>query len=113
MNARAAACATLLTLAALVGCSSGSDTAAEPQACKTAMAKQLEQGLSARANGSPMPTDSRPAACSGIDDATFLRITSEVTTEWMESDQADKVAEDALKSATPVPVPTGPDISAG
>ncbi|MEU9313802.1 hypothetical protein [Streptomyces sp. NPDC048256] len=111
MNTRAAAYAALLTLAALTGCSSGSDTAADPQACKTAMAKRLEQGLSARANSSPMPTG-RPAACSGIDDATFLRITSEVTTEWMDSDQADKVAEDALKSATPVPVPTGLEISA-
>ncbi|MFJ9020791.1 hypothetical protein ACIRPU_12525 [Streptomyces sp. NPDC102259] len=112
MNTRTAACAALLALAALTGCSdtdSGSDDVA---ACKTAMAKQLEQGVAARTNASPMPTGSRPPACAGVDDATLTRLTGEVTTEWLDSDQADKVAEDALKSATPAAVPTGPEISA-
>ncbi|MFJ1808532.1 MULTISPECIES: hypothetical protein [unclassified Streptomyces] len=112
MNTRAAACAALLALAALTGCSDTDSGSGNVAACKTAMAKQLEQGVAARSNGSPMPTGSRPPACNGVDDATLQRLTGEVTTEWMDSDQADKVAEDALKSATPVPVPTGPDISA-
>ncbi|MFE7927799.1 hypothetical protein ACFU6S_03540 [Streptomyces sp. NPDC057456] len=112
MNTRAAACATLLALAALTGCSDTDSDSGDVAACKTAMAKQLEEAVTARSSGTPMPTGTRPAACAGVDDATLTRLTGEVTTEWANSDQADKVAEDALKSATPAAVPTGPEISA-
>ncbi|MET7651549.1 hypothetical protein [Streptomyces sp. NPDC005486] len=110
MRTRTTFTAAALLLAALTAC--GSDNAkADPQACKTAMAKQLEQGVAAADSTSPQPTSSRPAACAGVDDATLKRLVGEVTTEWLDSDQADKAAEDALKSVTPVPVPTDAEIS--
>lgn len=103
MRTRTALTAVLLALAAAT--TSCSSTEADPAACKAAMTKQMADAMESGKEGS------RPAACAGIDDKTLQKLAGEVTKEWLDSDQADKVAEDALKSATPIPVPTGPEIS--
>ncbi|MFE1926520.1 hypothetical protein ACFW91_28665 [Streptomyces asoensis] len=112
MKTRITACAALLALAALTGCSDSNSDSGDVAACKTAMTKQFEEAIAARSSGTPQPSGTRPAACAGVDDATLTRLTGEVTTEWANSDQAAKVAEDALSSAAPAAGPTEPEIPA-
>ncbi|MER6531677.1 hypothetical protein [Streptomyces sp. NPDC001508] len=93
MKIRTALCAALLALTALTaGCGSG-ETEAGPEACKAAL---KEQASKAAKNDEE---DGRPAECDGLDNTTLRRLTGEVITEWMKSDEADKIADDALKDA--------------
>ncbi|MFF4166885.1 hypothetical protein [Streptomyces sp. NPDC001741] len=103
--------ATLLAAAllALTGCSS---TAADPKACKAAMAKDFSKAMAA---GGKAEQADRPDACDGIDDATAQRLAGEVATEWaagekaaadLEQDLADLEAEiddtlDGLETSAP------------
>lgn len=64
-----------------------------------------------KTSASPTSAGSRPAACNGIDDKTAQRLAGEVTKEWLASDEADKAVSDIVDSASPVPVPTSPQIS--
>jgi len=73
MNTRTAACTALLALAALTGCSSGSDShkpVADPAACEAALEAQY---LRAIAEGDPggLPVYEKrgtPDDCAGLDD---------------------------------------------
>lgn len=93
MNARTAACAALLALAALTtGCSS---TEADPAACKAAMQKQYADAIDSGKEGS------RPAACDGIDDKTLQKYATDI--------MADQLG-DTLGSATPDAELSPPDV---
>lgn len=93
MKIRTVLCAALLALTALTaGCDSG-DTEADPEACRAALKEQQSEAAKNDEEGV------RPAACDGLDDGTMRRLTGEVITEWLKSDEADKVAGDALKDA--------------
>ncbi|MFF3942974.1 hypothetical protein [Streptomyces phaeofaciens] len=69
MNTRTAACAALLALAALTGCSDDEPTA-DPAACKTALEAQYLQAIAEGASATDPFYDQRntPAACAGISD---------------------------------------------
>jgi hypothetical protein len=110
MSTRTALPVMLLALAGLiVGCSSDSSTKASPAACKEALSKQLHDASQSGKKGS------RPAACTGIDTKTLEKLVGEVTEEWMGSDDADKVVNDALEDAfgDGVPVPDVTETEAG
>ncbi|MFF0227567.1 hypothetical protein [Streptomyces sp. NPDC004629] len=93
MKIRTALCAALLALTALTaGCGSG-DAEAGPGACKAALEEQVSKAAKNDEEGG------RPAECDGLDDKTLRRLTGEVITEWLKSDEADKAAGDALKDA--------------
>ncbi|GHH87830.1 hypothetical protein [Streptomyces capitiformicae] len=109
MRTRTVLPAVLLALAAgVTACSGASDTEASPAACKEALAKQLHEASQTGKKGS------RPAACTGIDTKTLEKLVGEVTEEWMGSDDADKVVNDALEDAfgdgVPVPDVTGTEV---
>lgn len=112
MHARRAAISVLLTLAATTtACSGNSDssTEASPTACKEVLAKQLDDAIQDGKKGG------RPAACEGIDSQTLERLVGEVTTEWLDSGDADKAFTDALDSAfgDGIPVPEITETEAG
>jgi hypothetical protein len=81
-----------------------SSTSANPAACKTALAANYREAVS---NGPDGPTMAAPAACSGLDEATLKRITGEVISEYLESDQADedlgRLLEEGMESAAATP----------
>lgn len=111
MRTRTVLPAVLLALAAgVTACSGTSDTEASTAACKEALAKQLHEASQSGKKGS------RPAACTGIDTKTLENLVGEVTEEWMDSDDADKVVNDALEDAfgdgIPVPDVTEPQPTA-
>ncbi|WP_098010479.1 hypothetical protein [Streptomyces sp. sk226] len=82
-------------LLALTSCSS--DEKPDTAACKTAMAKQLDQAI---ADGDQAKESNRPAACDGVDDKTLQRIAGELTTE-----KAGDAVEDAVEDTTAQPSP--------
>ncbi len=93
MHARTAACAALLTLAALTaGCSSDDATKADVASCKTAMREQLQDGINAGNTATP---GTRPSQCDGVDDKTLQKLASDLMTE-----QLGKAVESALPDAT-------------
>lgn len=97
MHARTALAATLLSLAALTGCSSsGDDTKADVAACETAMREQLQQAVDAGSTATP---GTRPDECNGVSTKTLEQITGDLMTE-----QLGNAVESALPSATE---PTG------
>lgn len=76
MNTRIAACTALLALtAALTACSSGSDSTADPAACKAAMTKQFKNAIAAGDKATP---GTRPDACNGVDDKTVQKYAAEI-----------------------------------
>ncbi|MFE1882654.1 hypothetical protein [Streptomyces diastatochromogenes] len=106
MRIRAAVVASLLLAAPLLAACS-SDTTADPQACKAAMAEGYRKAM---AEGGKGPDQKRPAACKGVDDKTAQRLAGEVVKEYLDSDQAkkdvNKAFEDSIEqqaSATPSP----------
>lgn len=80
-------------LLALAGC--GSDQKPDTAACKTAMAKQLDQAIT---DGDQAKEGDRPAACDGVDTNTLQRLAGELTTE-----KAGDAVEDAAEDATAQP----------
>lgn len=83
---------------ALTGCShaGGSSTIADPGACKSALADNYRKAVRAGGKG---PAEKRPAACVGLDAKTLEKITGQVISEYLESDQASK----DVASAIPTP----------
>ncbi|UPT41785.1 MULTISPECIES: hypothetical protein [Streptomyces] len=79
--------ASAVVLLALTGCSS-SDPKPDTAACKTAMAKQLDQAI---ADGDQAKESDRPAACDEVDTKTLERITGELT-----ADKVGEVVDDAF-----------------
>lgn len=96
MKTRTAACAALLALAALTGCSDN-DAKAEPTACKSAMRKQLQDGIAAGDKATP---GTRPVECLGVDDKTVQKIAGDL--------MAEEIGK-AVDSAMPTPEVTLPD----
>ncbi|WP_420034294.1 hypothetical protein ACN2WE_18755 [Streptomyces sp. cg28] len=84
----AAVLAALLSTGA-VACG-GSDTEADPAACKAAMKKQFDEAM--KKGGDASAADGRPEACAGIDDKTAQRFAKELMGDAMD---------DAMKSAVP------------
>lgn len=84
------------TALALAGCSSGGDRIADPAACKAKLAANYRKAVRAGGKG---PAEKRPAACVGLDAKTLEKITGEVISEYLESDQASK----DVASAIPTP----------
>ncbi|WP_405769283.1 hypothetical protein OG539_32770 [Actinacidiphila glaucinigra] len=91
MRIRTAAVTVALLLAPLTAACSSSEP--NTAACKTAMAKQLDDAVKA---GDKAETGTRPAACEGVDAKTLERITGELL-----EDQVGKAVEDGLSSALP------------
>lgn len=83
---------------ALAGCShtGGNATVADPAACKTALAANYRKAMADGGNG---PEQKQPAACVGVDAKTLKKITGEVVSEYLDSDQASK----DLASVVPTP----------
>lgn len=93
MKTRTAVCAALLALtAALTGCSSGSDTSADPASCKAAMRKQFQDAVAAGDKATP---GTRPSACVGVDNKTLEKYAGDLMTE-----QLGKSIESALPEPT-------------
>lgn len=94
MRTRTVLPAVLLALGAgITACSSTSSTEASTAACKDALAKQLHE---ASQNGKK---GTHPPSCEGLDTKTLERLVGEVTEEWLDSEDADKVVSDALDDA--------------
>ncbi|MEU0207366.1 hypothetical protein [Streptomyces canus] len=77
---------------------------ASPTACKTVLADNYRKIM---ANGGKGPEQKQPAECVGLDAKTLEKITGEVISEYLDSDQAkkdvNKAFEDGVKSALPTP----------
>jgi hypothetical protein len=77
---------------------------ASPTACKTVLAANYRKVM---ANGGKGPEQKQPAECGGLDAKTLKKITGEVISEYLDSDQAkkdlNKAFEDGVKSALPTP----------
>lgn len=89
------AAAAALLLASLTACE-GSDVNANPQACKKALYEQYRDTV---ANGDNAPTSENPTACNGVDDATLKSLAGEAVKEYLASDDAEKVIDDAVADA--------------
>lgn len=78
------------------------DASASPAACKSALADNYRTVM---ANGGKGPKQKQPSACAGLDAKTLEKITGEVVSEYLDSDQAkkdlNKAFEDGVKSALP------------
>ncbi|WP_328876887.1 hypothetical protein [Streptomyces sp. NBC_00299] len=81
MKTRTAACAALLAIAALTGCSS--DTNADPAACKAALTKEMQDAVDSGKEGS------RPDVCDGISDKKLEEIAGEVVGKELEDSLGD------------------------
>ncbi|MEU9335793.1 hypothetical protein AB0D49_21850 [Streptomyces sp. NPDC048290] len=92
-TARTALSAALIALAALAVSCGGDEPVASAESCKTALREQLSAATATDEEGSA------PAECDGLDEKTQERVAREVTKEWLESDEADKIAEEAAKEA--------------
>ncbi|MFE3381913.1 hypothetical protein [Streptomyces anulatus] len=95
MRTRTATLTAAVILLAFTGCSS--DDKPDTAACKTAMAKQLDQAI---ADGDQAKEGQRPAACDGVDTKTLERITGELT-----ADKVGEVVDDAFTDAAGQPSP--------
>ncbi|MEU5077088.1 hypothetical protein AB0G76_36900 [Streptomyces asoensis] len=111
MNTRITACAALLALAALTGCSSG-DAKADPAACKTALEAQYVQAV---AEGTP-GTDpvfeqlGKPDECAGISDEDLRVYSSGIIGKHSLDNTQDALEDlndsiDDLVSSIPTPAP--------
>lgn len=93
MRVRAAAITILLLAPLLAACGNGDGPVASPKACKAKLAENYSKAM---ANGGKGPTPEPPTACAGLDDKTLQRITGEVISEYLKSDQAKKDFGDAF-----------------
>ncbi|MDH6610266.1 hypothetical protein M2164_005901 [Streptomyces sp. SAI-208] len=79
-------------------------TSASPAACKRVLTEGYRKAM---ANGGKGPEQKRPPECAGLDTKTLERITGEVISEYLASDQAKddlgKAVEDGMRSAFPTP----------
>ncbi|WP_406202475.1 MULTISPECIES: hypothetical protein [unclassified Streptomyces] len=87
------------------GGSGGDESIADPTACK---AKLTENYRRVMANGAKGPTPATPTACAGLNEKSLKRITGEVITEYLDSDQAAKDLAPALPSPS---LPASADVS--
>lgn len=69
---------------------------ANPAACKTALAENYQKAV---ANGPGGPTMPAPPACAGLSHTELRRITEEVFSEYLDSDQADEDMERLIREA--------------
>ncbi|MGW7366084.1 hypothetical protein ACWGI8_22265 [Streptomyces sp. NPDC054841] len=76
--AMTAVAATAAATALLTACGSGPEP--DPAACKKALTAQLEK--------SATTTAGRPAACDGLDDRTFERVTGDARSDHREHEKA-------------------------
>jgi len=78
------------------------DGGGDEAACKTALAANYREAMAA---GPDAPSAAAPSSCTGLSEATLRRITGEVVSEYLESDQADedinRLIEEGMASATP------------
>jgi predicted small lipoprotein YifL len=95
MRTRITIAAAGLLLATLTACGSGGNDNANPAACKTALAENYRKAM-ADPDG---PSASAPSACTGLGATTLKRLTGEVISEYLDSDQAAK----DLGTALPTP----------
>ena len=94
MRSRTTLTATMpLLLTALTACGSN-DKAADAPARKKAMVEQYRDTV---AKGDDTPESRRPKACADVDDATLTRIKGEAIKEYLESDDAEKAIDEAVK----------------
>ncbi|MFD4231179.1 hypothetical protein [Streptomyces sp. NPDC058545] len=91
MRTHTALAVAAITLLVLTGC--GSDTKADPAACKAAMTKAFDEAIAA---GNEAKKSKSPAACDGVDNKTLQRIAGELI-----GDRAGKATEEATESAAP------------
>ncbi len=84
-----------ITIALLTGGAACSSTGDQPDhaACKAAMTKAFDDAMAA---GEQAEESERPAACNGIDDKSLERLVSDVTTEYIEGEQAAEDLQDDL-----------------
>ena len=87
-------------VAALAKNDDGGGPIANPAACKAALTQESRRVM---ANGGKGPEASTPPACVGLDEKTLNRITSEVISEYLESDQGKKDMDKAVESALATP----------
>jgi hypothetical protein len=80
------------------------DSSASPAACKTVLADNYRKVM---ADGGKGPEQKQPPECVGLDTKTLKRITGEVISEYLDSEQAKKdlgkAFEDGMASALPTP----------
>lgn len=80
------------------------DASASPAACKAVLADNYRTVM---ANGGKGPEQKQPPECVGLDAKTLEKITGEVISEYLDSDQAKKdlgkAFEDGVRSALPTP----------
>ncbi|MEV0015429.1 hypothetical protein [Streptomyces tendae] len=74
----------------------GGEPIASETACRDALVKSMREHAAA---GPDAPAASAPAACYGLDKATLERITGDVMTEYLDSPEAEKLFEDAMREA--------------
>lgn len=82
----------------------GGEPIASETACREAVVKSMRENAAA---GTDAPAASAPAACYGLDKATLERIAGEVVTEYLDSPEAEKVVEDAMREAMESAWPSG------
>ena len=80
------------------------DSSASPAACKRVLAANYQKAV---ADGGKGPDQKKPAACAGLDTKTLKKITGEVLSEYLASEQAEKdlgkAFEDGVASAMATP----------
>ena len=80
------------------------DSSASPAACKTVLASNYRKVM---ADGGKGPEQKQPPACAGLDTETLKKITGEVISEYLDSEQAQKdlgkAFEDGVASAMATP----------
>lgn len=80
------------------------DTSASPAACKTVLADNYRKVM---ADGGKGPEQKQPPECVGLDTKTLKKITGEVISEYLDSEQAKKdlgkAFEDGVASAMATP----------
>ncbi|WP_370665420.1 hypothetical protein [Streptomyces sp. IBSBF 2507] len=74
----------------------GGEPIASETACREALVKSMRETAAA---GTDAPDASAPAACYGLDKATLERIMGDVITQYMDSPEAEKAFEDAMREA--------------
>jgi hypothetical protein len=103
-GAAIAACLAGAGIARLAHHGEGGGPVANPALCKAALTQESRRVM---ANGGKGPEASTPPACVGLDEKTLNRITSEVISEYLESDQGkkdmDKAVKDGMESALAAP----------
>ncbi|MFJ3037732.1 hypothetical protein [Streptomyces tendae] len=82
-------------LAVLLDDDSGDPIASET-ACRDGLRENMTKAAADGSDGEPLPA---PAACYGLDKATLERITGDVMKEYLDSPEAEKAVEDAMREA--------------